>query len=504
MALVYADRVQETTTTTGTGTLTLAGAVSGCQTFAAIGDGNTCIYCIESASGAWEVGVGTYTSSGATLARTTVLASSNSGSAINLSAGTHKVYVTINAAKWTDLLAGYRTATSLTASADAVSGIVTIPLDGRTFTVTLDASIELAVTAPGSGVSGRATIILQQDSTGYREVSVPASWVFDRYLYGQSPNQATVVDVVSFGSLIYATSRAQEVVISRPLDSYSAYFAYSLRKLKSDYTGPAIKVRRSSDNLTLDVGFDGLGNLDVNALSLYIGSASAYIDTWYDQSGNSRNGTTAADTNEPLLVLNQLNGKPTVRFDGVDNYLLVSSGASIFQNVQYGWFASVLNYRTAIASGARADVLYASVNGSTGSRFSSGASDSADVERYSLGTRRLDADAFVDLSNTSLVLGAFLRQSMYANWAAANGSGYINGSQVLNVAMGTSGSTQDLASTHVRVGGGITSGGTPRYTALDMCEIIAGTTEFTTEVRESIDDSQRDFWYYSNIPFSIS
>lgn len=98
MSLVYADRVKETTTTTGTGTLTLAGAATGFQSFAAIGNGNTCIYALEDANGAgWEVGVGTYTSSGVTLARTTVLASSNSGSAITLSAGTHSVYVTADA-----------------------------------------------------------------------------------------------------------------------------------------------------------------------------------------------------------------------------------------------------------------------------------------------------------------------------------------------------------------------------------------------------------------------
>ena len=63
MALVVKDRVQETTTTTGTGTVTLAGAVSGFQTFAAIGDGNTCYYAITSGTD-WEVGLGTYTASG--------------------------------------------------------------------------------------------------------------------------------------------------------------------------------------------------------------------------------------------------------------------------------------------------------------------------------------------------------------------------------------------------------------------------------------------------------
>ena len=93
MALVLKDRVKETTTTTGTGTVTLAGAVTGYQAFSAIGDGNTTHYVIEDANGTgWEVGIGTYTLSGTTLARTTVLASTNSDSQITLSSGTHTVF----------------------------------------------------------------------------------------------------------------------------------------------------------------------------------------------------------------------------------------------------------------------------------------------------------------------------------------------------------------------------------------------------------------------------
>lgn len=93
MAIVLKDRVKETTTTTGTGTITLAGAVSGFQSFAAIGNGNETFYTI--AGGAqWEVGIGTYTSSGTTLSRDTVLESSNSGSLVNFSAGTKDVFVT--------------------------------------------------------------------------------------------------------------------------------------------------------------------------------------------------------------------------------------------------------------------------------------------------------------------------------------------------------------------------------------------------------------------------
>lgn len=91
MALIVKDRVQETSTTTGTGTLTLAGAVSGFQTFSsAIGNGNTTYYAIVGGS-EWEVGLGTVAAG--TLARTTVIASST-GSAVSFSAGTKNVFCT--------------------------------------------------------------------------------------------------------------------------------------------------------------------------------------------------------------------------------------------------------------------------------------------------------------------------------------------------------------------------------------------------------------------------
>lgn len=97
MALVVKDRVQETTTTTGTGTVTLAGAVTGFQSFSVVGDGNTTYYAITSGND-FEVGLGTYTASGTTLSRDTVLESSNSGSKITL-AGTSNVFVTYPAEK---------------------------------------------------------------------------------------------------------------------------------------------------------------------------------------------------------------------------------------------------------------------------------------------------------------------------------------------------------------------------------------------------------------------
>ncbi len=95
MALIVKDRVQETSATVGTGALTLGGAVLGFQSFAAIGDGNTTYYAIvDTAAYDWEVGIGTYTSSGTTLSRTTVLSSSNGGSLVPFASGTKNVFCT--------------------------------------------------------------------------------------------------------------------------------------------------------------------------------------------------------------------------------------------------------------------------------------------------------------------------------------------------------------------------------------------------------------------------
>lgn len=99
MALVLADRVKETTTTTGTSDFVLGGAVSGFQTFSAgVGNSNTTYYAV--ALGAdYEVGLGTLSGDGLTLARTTVLQSSNADAKVSFAAGSKDVFVTYPADK---------------------------------------------------------------------------------------------------------------------------------------------------------------------------------------------------------------------------------------------------------------------------------------------------------------------------------------------------------------------------------------------------------------------
>jgi len=98
MALALNDRVQQTGTANTTVSFTLTGSVAGFQSFAVIGNGNTTYYAATDAGGNWEVGIGTYATSGPTLTRTTILASSNSGSAVTFS-GSVNVFVTYPAEK---------------------------------------------------------------------------------------------------------------------------------------------------------------------------------------------------------------------------------------------------------------------------------------------------------------------------------------------------------------------------------------------------------------------
>lgn len=123
------------------------------------------------------------------------------------------------------------------------------------------------------------------------------------------------------------------------LDLYpSAAAAYSLRKLRSAYTGSAIRVRRSSDNTESDIGFTALGALDTTALTSFCGSGNGFVTTWYDQSGNARNATQTTAANQPQIVsigsIATENSKPILRFNSkflqFNSTLIPATNWSIF------------------------------------------------------------------------------------------------------------------------------------------------------------------------------
>ena len=168
MAFVIADRVRETTTTTGTGTITLAGAVTNFETFTAnLSNSDTTYYAIvDNTNGAFEVGLGTFTSSGTTLARS-VIASSNSNNLVDFGAGTKEVFITIPASKMVVedgsnnvSIGGTVTATAFSGSGAALTGVDVVndtspqlggALDVQTHDIVTTSNRDLELAPNGTG-----------------------------------------------------------------------------------------------------------------------------------------------------------------------------------------------------------------------------------------------------------------------------------------------------------------------------------------------------------------
>ena len=135
------------------------------------------------------------------------------------------------------------------------------------------------------------------------------------------------------------------------IDDYTnPKLAFSLRRVSTAYTGFCIKIRRDTDNATLDIGFTGGLGSWVNdvAIQAFLDADSAtiaYIDTWYDQSGNAYNITQTTLTDQPQLVASAFATSGSVwsvRFDGVSTHLIHDAGANDFCSInQYVSFTAL-------------------------------------------------------------------------------------------------------------------------------------------------------------------
>jgi hypothetical protein len=166
MALALKDRVQETGTANTTVSFTLSGAVTGFQAFSVVGDTNTTYYAATDASGNWEVGIGTYSTTGPTLTRTTILSSSNAGSAVTFP-GAVNVFVTYPSSKSVNLDGSGNASALGTISSGTWNGSVIGPAYGGTgiannaaSTVTISGNFATTLT-----VSGTTTLTLPTTGT---------------------------------------------------------------------------------------------------------------------------------------------------------------------------------------------------------------------------------------------------------------------------------------------------------------------------------------------------
>jgi hypothetical protein len=251
MALVTADRVRETTTTTGTGALTLAGAVTGFRAFSSVmANNDTCYYVIAHQTiGEWECGSGTYNSSANTLTRSTVHSSSNSNSAVNFSAGTKDVFLSVTKTSLQNLSvnasyinvgtlstsyggtgltgpngflygngSGPAMSTFATIPGSLVIGEITATLKETPFTITDGASVTInpanggiqlwtlgANRTPASGFSaGQSVTLMIDDGAAY---SITWTTINPTWIGGNAPTLATtgytVIEMWRAGSIVY-------------------------------------------------------------------------------------------------------------------------------------------------------------------------------------------------------------------------------------------------------------------------------------------------------------
>jgi hypothetical protein len=269
MALVLADRVKETTTTAGTGTVTLLGASAGFQSFAVIGNTNTTFYTIAGQSTSeWEVGIGTYTLSGTTLARTTVLSNSagTQPSTLSFSAGTKDVFVTYPSSK----------SVNLDASGNATAL-------GTPVSATLTNASGLPIS---TGVSGLGTNVATFLAT-------PSS----------ANLAAAVTDETGTGALVFATS---PTLTTPALGTPSALVGTNITGTASGLTAGNVT---TNANLTGDVTSVGnataiaagvIVDADINASAGIVDTKLATIST---ASKVSNSATTATSANTASAIV---------------------------------------------------------------------------------------------------------------------------------------------------------------------------------------------------------
>lgn len=243
MPLVLADRVKETTTTVGTGTITLGGAATGFQSFSVVGNGNTTYYTIAGqGTSEWEVGIGTYTSSGTTLSRDTVLASSaGAPTKTTFSAGTKDVFVTYPAGRsvysdGTNIVPG---TSSILLTSSGGTGLGTTPTNGQLL-IGNGTNYTLATI---TGTTNRVTV-----TNGAGSITL------------SGPQDLATTSSVQFGSLGVGTTASGTTGEIRATNNVTAYYSDDRLKTKLG------KIENALDKLCSLEGFYYKANETAQAL----------------------------------------------------------------------------------------------------------------------------------------------------------------------------------------------------------------------------------------------
>jgi hypothetical protein len=353
MAFVVKDRVRETTTTTGTGTITLAGAASGYQSFAVIGNANETFYTIaDSSTGAWETGYGVYTSAGTTLTRAAVYESSNSNNLVNFGAGAKDVFCSYPASK---AVALGITSNDLTLPAAVTANSVVVGTQANKATISYTTNTARTLTIPN--VAGnRSFSFIDQAETFSAVKTFSANPVL-------SANSATLSFSSATGAKTISTGGTTNLILSPGghvgigTTSPTVYGSYRTLEV-GDSTNAGLYSAKSSVGNAL---------MYCNAGAAHFGSAAAYETAFITHSvermritstGNVGIGNTNADSFNT-------NGLPLVVGSGAGHTgMTIYSGTSHFGSLHFADGTSGADsYRGSIRYNHNANVLELLANG---------------------------------------------------------------------------------------------------------------------------------------------
>tara|TARA_B100000242_G_scaffold39465_1_gene23557 strand:- start:21 stop:1220 length:1200 start_codon:yes stop_codon:yes gene_type:complete len=314
MAFVLNDRVKETTTSTGTGTINLAGAETGFETFVAgVGNSNTCYYCIaHQSANEFEVGLGTVTDATPdTLARTTIISSSNSDSAVNFSAGTKDVFCTLPASKTVFEDASDNIALGAAPTVSNASGDLTLDVVGD---ITFDA--------------GGGDILLKDDGTLVGTIG------------GFSGNNVTIKSEVSDGDVIFQGNDGGSGITALTLDMSDAGSAYFNNMVGIGTTTPDTDGYSYAEDLVIKAGAsasDGAG-LSINSVGRQYGvisflDSSAFAgEIFYDHTSDALYFKTAQASRWSLDSSGNMVASGNVTAYGTPSDIKLKEGIEVIDN----------------------------------------------------------------------------------------------------------------------------------------------------------------------------
>jgi hypothetical protein len=254
-----------------------------------------------------------------------------------------------------------------------------------------------------------------------------------------------------------------------------AQAAFSPRKLSSSYSGPALRVRRSSDNAESDIGFNASGDLDTAALLAFIGANSGFINTFYDQTGGGAHYTQGTTGSQPRIVnagvVDVINTRPALLYDGSNDTLIGNATANgILQNRTGMTLLTTNNFLT-FATSNRSIISFS--NGLSGASIRltvTSMTDAGATANRGFNARALDANGLSQRISASKYDGSFSVNSWTIDYTTASGVSRRNGAVIDSgtfVAM-SGGATSNTAS----IGTAIASFNNGQFASANIADII--------------------------------